>query len=99
MYGRIKNLFNIENFHALTYNGVMQEIYANLLIINLTALTILGSIAHLRLKPDKIVPSFKNATEVIKRYLFYALSKPRSKNYCKELAMRMILPSHTYVSI
>ena len=41
MYGRVKTLLQLENFHARTYNGVMQEIFANLLLISLTALVIL----------------------------------------------------------
>lgn len=73
MYGRVKNLLNLEAFHAKTVNGVMQEIFANLLVMSLTALVALGAAAALKLDPDIAVPSFKNAQAVVKRHLLDAI--------------------------
>lgn len=70
MYGRVKNLLKLEAFHAKTVNGIMQEIFANLLVISLTAIVALGASAALKLDPDIQVPSFKNAHAVVKRHLF-----------------------------
>jgi len=36
-FGRIKNLVNIEKFHSKNFNGIMQELYASLLLFNATA--------------------------------------------------------------
>ncbi len=70
MYGRVKNLLKLEAFHAKSVNGVMQEIFANLLVISLTALIALGAATALNLDPNIAVPSFKNAQAVVKRHLF-----------------------------
>lgn len=61
LYGRVKNLLGLEKFHSKSVNGVMQEIYANLLVISLTALIALGASCELKLDPEVKVPSFKNA--------------------------------------
>ena len=92
MYGRVKNLLKLESFHAKNVNGVMQEIYANLLVISLTALIALGAACTLKLDPDVAVPSFKNAQAVVKRHLFVAIVvQPRlTKRKARVLAKLLI---------
>ena len=70
LYGRSKNLLCLEKFHAQTYNGVMQEIFANFLILSLTAITVTAVIAVNDLNPEVKLPSFKNAVESVRRHLF-----------------------------
>ena len=92
MYGRVKNLLNLEAFHAKTVNGIMQEIFANLLVMSLTALVALGAAAALKLDPDIAAPSFKNAQAVVKRHLLDAIEQhPRpTKRKSRELAKVLI---------
>ncbi len=90
MYGRIKNIFHIENFHARTYNGVMQEIFAHLLLVSFTAILMLGAVGKLRLNPEKLVPSFKNAASVLRRYFFWMLDKPLPNNQAKRRGHQML---------
>lgn len=92
MYGRVKNLLKLEAFHAKSINGVMQEIFANLLVMSLTAIVALGAAAELKLDPDVAVPSFKNAQAVVKRHLIEAIciSSRLTKRKSRELAKLMI---------
>jgi Transposase DDE domain len=69
MYGRIKNILHIGKFHARSFNGIMQEIYAHLLVISLTALIEVQASRARGLDRTKAVPSFKAATHVIRRHL------------------------------
>lgn len=91
LYGRVKNLLNLEHFHAKSVNGILQEIFANLLVLSLTALVMLAAGRKLRLDPDQAVPSFKNASSVIRRHLFEAilsrrrLTRQRSRQIAKAL--------------
>jgi hypothetical protein len=92
MYGRVKNLLKLEAFHSKSVNGVMQEIYANLLVISLTALIALGAAAALKLDAAVAVPSFKNAQAVVRRHLFDAIlahPEPTQKT-SRALAKRLI---------
>jgi len=70
LYDRVKNLLHLEKFHARTYNGVMQEIFACLLILSLTALAVTAVIKADGVDPEIQRPSFKNAAESIRRHLF-----------------------------
>lgn len=70
MYGRMKNLLCLEKFHAQTYNGVMQEIYANLLVLSLAAATVAAVVDHDGVDTGVELPNFKNAVECIRRHLF-----------------------------
>lgn len=70
MYNRVKNLLNLENFHARTYNGVMQEIFSNLLVLSLAAAASSCAIDERGMNPEETRPNFKNATEVVRRHLF-----------------------------
>ena len=92
MYGRVKNLLKLENFHSKSFNGVMQEIYANLLVLSLTALIAVGAASELKLDPDLAVPSFKNAQAVVRRHLFEAiLAHPApTRTSARALARRLI---------
>lgn len=70
LYGRVKHLLNLEKFHARSYNGVMQEIFANLLILSLTAAAVSAVVDQDDLEIEAELPSFKAASEVIRRHLF-----------------------------
>ena len=69
MYGHLKESIKIEKFHAKTYNGVMQEVYAHLLVISLAALISCQSSKKLKLDSKKESPNFKSAIRVIRRHL------------------------------
>ena len=70
MYGRVKNLFCLEKFHARSYNGVMQEIFANLLMLSLTAAAVAAVVDEDDMDVTAELPSFKSAAECIRRHLF-----------------------------
>lgn len=70
LYNRVKNLLCLEKFHAKTYNGIMQEIFSNLLVLSLTAAATAAVIKTEKLDPEITLPNFKNATEVVRRNLF-----------------------------
>jgi hypothetical protein len=90
LYGRMKNLLKIERFHGRNYNGVMQEIFANLLVLSLTALVWSATLCHKKMNPRRRVPSFKNATEVVRRHLFDAIDHRITGRRAKKLAQRII---------
>ena len=58
MYGHMKNSIKIEKFHSKTYNGVMQEIYAHLLVISLAALIACQSSKKFNLNTKEKKPKF-----------------------------------------
>jgi hypothetical protein len=70
LFNRVKNLLCLEKFHARTYNGVMQEIFANLLALSLAAVAVTAVVKNEKLNLEEVLPNFKNATEVIRRNLF-----------------------------
>jgi hypothetical protein len=72
-YNRVKNLLNLEKFHAQSHNGVMQEIFANLLTLSLAAAAVQAVVQEDGLESDMELPRMKNAVNVIKRYLFAIL--------------------------
>jgi hypothetical protein len=92
MYDRVKNLLKLEAFHAKSVNGVMQEIFANLLVMSLTAMVALGATMKLKLDPDVAVPNFKNAQTVVKRHLMEAIciGSRLTQRKSRDLAKRMI---------
>lgn len=73
MYSRVKTLLQVEKFHARQPNGILQEIFANLLVLSMTAALAHEVAKKKNLKIRKIAPNFKNASEVLKRNLFYNL--------------------------
>ena len=70
LYGRVKNLLALEKFHSRSYNGVMQEIFANLLVLSLAALAVAAVVDEDGIDVREQLPSFKNAAESIRRHLF-----------------------------
>lgn len=90
-YGRIKNLLNLEKFHARTYNGVMQEIFANLTVMSLAAA--IDVEASNKLGTDRRVsaPSFKAVVHVVRRYFSAIAAIERlTKRKAHELAQKII---------
>lgn len=73
MYSRVKTLFSVENFHARTVNGIRQEVFANLLVLSLTAALAVNVAQVKGVNIRKVAPNFKNAAEVLRRNLFYQL--------------------------
>jgi hypothetical protein len=69
LYDRVKNLLQLEKFHARSYNGIMQEIFANLVVLALAAMLSAAVIDQEKLDPKVELPSFKNATEVVRAHL------------------------------
>lgn len=80
LYGRVKNLLNLEKFHAQNYNGVMQEIFANLLCLSLAAAAVASVVAEDKMDPAVEQPSFKNAAEVVRRNLFSIIDRENTKS-------------------
>ena len=89
LYGKMKSLLNISKFHSRKTNGIFQEIFANLLVLSLTSLSVLQVQLEKKMDPKEIVPNFKNATEVVKRYLYLFLSECLNPNQMKEHLKQM----------
>ena len=66
-YKKNKELFKVENFHSKKENGILQEIYAQLLLSNLTK--IMMNEAEKDNKNKEGEPSFKNAVYVVENYI------------------------------
>ena len=66
-YKKNKELFKVENFHSKTTDGILQEIYAQLLLSNLTRIMI--NEAEKDNENPKNEPGFKNAVYAVERYL------------------------------
>lgn len=90
LYYRVKCLIKLENFHGRTLNGILQEVFASLLMLSLTAMISTFTIQKLRLNPAVVVPSFKNATEVVRRHLFALINHKITTADPKKLARTMI---------
>ena len=69
MYGRLKNVLEIKKFHAKNFNGIMQEIYAHLLVLSLTALIEQQASQKIGLDRNRAIPNFKAAVHVVRRHL------------------------------
>ncbi len=67
-YDRVKNLLYLEKFHSRSYNGIMQEIFANLLIMSLSAAVDIQASRKLGLDREESAPSFKAVVHVVRRY-------------------------------
>lgn len=90
-YGRVKNILKLEKFHARSYNGIMQEIYANLLIISLTAAIEYESSKRLGLDRTKIIPNFKAAMAVVFRNLHSVVGTGElTQRQSRQIAHQMI---------
>lgn len=90
LYHRVKCLIKIEKFHARSLNGILQEIYASLLVLSLTAMISTFASKKRKLDPKKIVPSFKNATEVVRRHMFDLINHKITGADPKELAKALV---------
>lgn len=91
MYGRVKNILKLEKFHARSYNGIMQEIYANLLVISLTAAIEYQSSKLQNLDRAKVVPNFKAAMAVVFRHLHSVVGTvDLSSSKSRELAAQVV---------
>jgi hypothetical protein len=109
VYNRVKNLFFLENFHARSYNGIMQEIFANLLVLSLTAVAVSAVVTEDHIDTEVELPNFKNATEVVRRHLFSIIDqrikgrKPKAvvKKILKEVraVMYRIRPNRSYARV
>jgi hypothetical protein len=94
MYHRVKQLFSIEKFYARSLNGVLQEIWANLFMLGLTAFTVRATDATTKVS----APSFKNASEVVRRHLHNAVSirlTPRLAIKCAREMLEQIASIHS----
>ena len=82
MYYRVKELLRLEVFHAKTVNGILQEIWANLVLLSLTALmTCLA-----KPKVSFHIPNFKAATEVIRQnFSFFICGAKRGRPEWKKM--------------
>lgn len=90
-YHRVKALLKLENFHARSINGIYQEIYANLLVISMVAMLQTTAAKQKKMDLTKRVPNFKNATEVMRRYLVYFIYfQDSSKQEKEEIAQNII---------
>jgi hypothetical protein len=90
-YGRMKNLLAVEKFHGKTYNGVMQEIFANLVMLSLTAMIATETAKKLKLDREKITPNFKAALHVVRRHFRIIVALKRvSQKEAADVAEKMI---------
>jgi hypothetical protein len=90
-YDRVKNLLYLEKFHARSYNCVMQEIFANLLVMSLSAAIDLQASKNLELDRDESAPSFKAVVHVVRRYFsVIAAFEKISMRKASELEQQMI---------
>ncbi len=75
LYNRVKNLLNLEQFRAKTYNGIMQEIFANLLVLSLASIAITSVVEKEEIDTASTLPNFKNAISVIQRHLISIIDR------------------------
>ena len=90
LYNRVKNLLNLEKFHARTYNGIMQEIFASLFALSLAAIVVDAVVQEDGMDPEVEQPNFKNATEVIRRHLFAIIDRKITNQKPKALANQIL---------
>lgn len=90
LYNRSKNLLNLERFHAKTYNGIMQEIFANLLVLSLAAAAVDAVVQEDELDPEIELPNFKSATEVVRRHLLAIINCKNTNQSPKALTKQII---------
>jgi hypothetical protein len=109
LYNRVKNLLCLEKFHAKSYNGIMQEIFANLLALSLAAVAVGAVVQEDKLDPEVELPNFKNATEVVRRHLFTIIDEritgQKSKSVVKQIlkevraVMYKVRPNRSYARV
>jgi hypothetical protein len=90
-YGRIKGLLALEKIRAKSLNGVMQEVFSNLLVLSLAAIVDLEASRRMNLDREKQVPSFVAVIEVIRDHLaFIAAVDKLSRKQANDIAEKMI---------
>ena len=87
----------------------MQEIFANLLALSLAAVAVSSVVQEDKLDPEIELPSFKNATEVVRRHLFTIIDgritgkKPKAvvKQILREVraVMYKVRPNRSYARV
>jgi hypothetical protein len=90
LYDRVKNLLKLQKFHTRSHNGILQEIFANLLILSLTALAVTAVVREDEVNVEVELPSFKNAAESVRRHLF-SIVDHRIEGYKPKQVMKQIL--------
>ncbi|MGE3759898.1 MAG: IS4 family transposase [Pseudobdellovibrionaceae bacterium] len=80
LFDRLKNLSKLENFRARNINGIMQEIFAHLLLLSMTALLAMKTSVD-----DQVFPVFKAVLHILKRHLPWILHSKQSKNLARLL--------------
>lgn len=90
-YGRIKGLLALEKIRAKSFNGVMQEVFANLLVLSLAAIVDIEASRRMKLDREKQVPNFKAVVEVIRDHLAFIASVDKlSRAKANKIAEQMI---------
>lgn len=90
-YGRIKGHLALEKIRAKSFNGVMQEIFANLLVLSLAAIIDNEASRRLQLDRETRVPNFKSVLQVVRRHLaVIAAIEKISQAKVREAAEQMI---------
>lgn len=91
MYGRVKHVLEIGKFHSRSLNGILQEIFAHLLVISLTALIEFQASKKIGLDRERAVPNFKAAIHVVRRHLAMIVGyKTIDRRDAVELAEQMV---------
>ena len=90
-YYRVKRLFKVENFHSKKINGVLQEVWANLIIIAMSSYLVMKSwpTQMREFIKSKKAPNFKNASLVFQKY-FVRLLYSRNET-ATEILIKTIL--------
>lgn len=68
-YARVKGHLALERIRAKSFNGVMQEVFANLLVMSLAAIIENEASRRLKLDRAKTAPNFKAVLQVVRRHL------------------------------
>ena len=90
-YGRIKGLLGLEKIRAKSYNGVMQEAFANLFVLSLGAIVDIEASQRLKLDRSKTVLNFKSIIEVIRRNMaLIASTKPLTQKEIEAATEKII---------
>lgn len=84
-YGRVKNLLHLEKFHGRSWNGVLQEIFANLLLISLSAAVDQEAARRLKVDRAKATPNFKAVVHVVRRHLHVVLGSGKKLTSAESL--------------
>ena len=94
-YYKIKKLFNVEKFHSKNLNGVLQEIWASLIVLGMNSFLILSSWPQKmkELIKSKKTPNFKSSSLIFEKYftrLLFSTSQTENQ-FILNLVRRNIL--------